>query len=632
MTSDYTDLALYRRILRHLRPYWLPLAGILLVGLLSSPLALLNPLPLKIAVDNVLGSHPLPGLLASWIHDTASGFATTALVLAAGLVVAIALLTQLQAFASRLLRMYVHERLVLAFRAQLFGHAQRLSLLYHDRMGTSDSIYRIQYDAHAVSSVALDSIFPFITSIVTLLAMLAVAMGIDWQLTLLALTVLPAIILVSHIYRQRLRANSRQVKELESSALAVIQEVLSVLRVVKSFGQEEREQERFVCQTRLGAKARLRLAVAEGMFGILVGLITATGTGAVLFIGVRHIQSGILTLGDLILVMGYLAQVYGPVKTLSTMSAKLQYSLTSAERAFALLDQAPDIVERPNARPLKRATGAVAFRNVSFAYENANTVLHNLSFEVHPGIRVGVIGKTGAGKSTLMNLLIRFYDPTAGEILLDGIDLRDYRLADLRNQFAIVLQEPVLFSTSIAENIAYARPDATHPEIVAAAEAAGAHDFIANLPQGYETQVGERGMCLSGGERQRLSLARAFLRDAPILILDEPTSSVDMGTETAIMTAMERLMRGRTTFMVAHRLSTLRGCDVLLRIDQGRLVEMISGEPEMVYQALAMAEATGFWKRGGSPAGSGAEVILNQIGGQEPGQAESPIHMRRCLP
>jgi ATP-binding cassette subfamily B protein len=284
--------------------------------------------------------------------------------------------------------------------------------------------------------------------------------------------------------------------------------------------------------------------------------------------------------------MAYISQLYQPLKTIGRKAVSLQSSLAGAERAFSLLDEAPDVAERPNARPLSRASGAIAFRDVSFSYGKDASVLHDISFEIGPSTRVGVIGATGAGKTTLASLLTRFYDPTAGEILLDGVDLRDYRLADLRNQFSIVLQEPVLFSTSIAENIAYARPGASREEIVEAAKAANAHEFITRLAEGYETQVGERGLRLSGGERQRIALARAFLKDAPLLILDEPTSSVDLRTEAVIMEAMDRLMRGRTTFMIAHRLSTLKNCDVLLVIENGRLVEVTSDVAAAIRGAL----------------------------------------------
>jgi len=266
--------------------------------------------------------------------------------------------------------------------------------------------------------------------------------------------------------------------------------------------------------------------------------------------------------------------------------ASMQSHLASAERAFSLLDEAPDVVERPHAWPLARSSGAMTFRNVSFGYNSERPVLRNLFFEVEPGTCLGIAGTTGAGKTTLVSLLTRFYDPTAGEILLDGVDLRDYKLADLRNQFALVLQEPVLFSTSIAENIAYARAGASKSEIIAAARAAKVHEFISGLPQGYQTLVGERGMCLSGGERQRISLARAFLKDAPILILDEPTSSVDIRTEEAIVEAMERLMQNRTTFVIAHRPSTLQHCDCMLKIEHGRVASFESRAPTALAAAL----------------------------------------------
>jgi ATP-binding cassette subfamily B protein len=393
---------------------------------------------------------------------------------------------------------------------------------------------------------------------------------IDWQLSLVALAVCPILFIVSRSYRRRLRRRAREVKKLESSAQSIVQEVLTALRVVKAFGQEGREEERLVRRSAEGVRARLRLLVAEGSFGVLIGLTTAAGTAAVLFVGVRHVQSGALTLGDLFLVLGYLVQLYAPLRTLSRKSASLQSHLASLERAFAFLDEPPDVAERPGPLPLERAAGAVAFRNVSFSYGDDRLVLRDISFAIEPGTRLGIAGMTGSGKTTLVNLLTRFYDPSAGQILLDGIDVRDYRLADLRNQFAIVLQEPVLFSTSIGENIAYGRPGAGEAEIVEAAKAANAHDFIARMPQGYATPVGERGMRLSGGERQRIALARAFLKDAALLVLDEPTSSVDARTEAAILEALDRLMRGRTTFLIAHRPSTVAHCDQLLVVENGR--------------------------------------------------------------
>jgi ATP-binding cassette, subfamily B, bacterial len=591
IAKSYGILTILRRLLRQVRPYWPHIGGLLLLSLLLSLLTLLVPLPLKIAVDSAIGSHPLPGFLGA-LPAAVVRSDVAVLILAAFLVMMVALFIGLVELASSVLQTYTGEKLVLSFRAQLLRHAQRLSLLYHDSRGTTDSAYRIQYDAPSLKWIVADSLPMLTTTVITLFGMLYVTFRIDWQLALVALAVSPFLFLSAWTYGRRLRARWREIYQLDSSALSVVQEALAAIRVVQAFGRETRERERFVRRSGESVRTRIRVTFIEGGFALLVGLTTAAGTAAVLFVGVRNVQAGALTLGDLLLVMGYLAQLYTLLNQLSKSNTALQSSLASAERAFSLLDEAPDVVERPDARPLEHASGAVTFGDVSFAYRENHPVLRNVSFEVDPGTRVGISGTTGAGKTTLMSLLIRFYDPTAGQVLLDGVDLRDFRIADLRNQFAIVLQEPVLFSTSIAENIAYARPGASEEEIVEAAKAANAHEFIMSLPRGYENEVGERGVSLSGGERQRIALARAFLKDAPILILDEPTSSVDTQTEAAIMEAMERLMSGRTTFMIAHRLATLANCDARLEVEDGRVVNFeqqrtaISGVGKNVAESL----------------------------------------------
>jgi ATP-binding cassette, subfamily B, bacterial len=552
-----------------MQPYGWHLVALLLVSLLATPLALLTPLPLKLAVDHVINAQPLPWSLAGLLPARADH---ALLLLAVTLMVAVAVVNQLREFGSAWLTAYTGERMLLNFRAKLFRHVQRLSLSYHDGKGTADSIYRIQYDASALQNIVVLGLVPLVSSTVTLVAMTYVTARINWKFALIGLAILPFVMTASRFYRRQLTKQARVVKTSESSALSVVQEVLGSVRVVRAFGQEEREHERFVQRSNEGMRARLRQTLLEGGYGIVLAVLTAGGMGTVLYVGVRDIKAGTLTLGNLLLVMGYLTQLYSPMRTVGRKMGTMQGHLVGAERAFALLDEMPDVVERPHARPLKDPLGTMAFENVSFAYGDHPPVLQDISFDVPPGACIGIVGTTGAGKTTLVNLLTRFYDPSQGRILLDGIDLRDYRLADLRNQFAIVLQEPVLFSTSIAENIAYARPGASEQEIIDAARAANAHDFISRLPRGYDTVVGERGMRLSGGERQRISIARAFLKHAAILILDEPTSSVDMTSEAAILEALDRLARGRTTFVITHRPSALQRCDIILRMEQGRLV------------------------------------------------------------
>ncbi len=551
------NVALYRKLLRQTLPYWAGIAGLLALGLLASAVALLNPVPLKLVVDSVLGTRPLPGFLQGLVVERAASPTTAILLLAIGLLIAVAVLGLLENLASTLLRASVGERLTLDFRARLMQQVQRLSVSRHDSRGTTDSLYRIQQDALAIQYITTDGIVPLIGSAITLVTMIFVTAHLDGQLALVALVVSPPLFFLSRIYRPRMRSQSLQAKKLESSALAVVQEALGALRVVKAFGQEARETDRFLRRSREGMAARMRLALLEGRYGLLVGLTMALGTAAVLLVGVSHVRSGLLTLGQLLIVMGYVAQLYAPLKTIGRKTATIQSHLASTARAFALLEEPPDVAERPHARSIAHAAGRVAFRHVCFSYDSMRPALDDVTFEVPPGARVALVGTTGAGKTT---------------VLLDGVDLRDYRLADLRDQFALVLQEPVLFSTSIAENIRYGRPTANDLEVIRAAKAAGAHDFILRLPGGYETPVGERGAQLSGGERQRVALARAFLKDAPILILDEPTSSVDVGTEAAILEAMERLMQDRTAFLVTHRTSALKNCGTRLQLEGGRLV------------------------------------------------------------
>lgn len=569
------DRRLLWRLFLEARGFWPHIAALFTLSLLTLPLTLLSPVPLKLVLDHVLGDRPWPAAF-QWLEPESGDRTMLMLALAAGMVIAVAAAKLTLELLFSLLRTYSGEKLVLSFRARLFRHVQRLSLSYHDAKGTADSAYRIQYDAPAIQWITIDAIIPLVTAAFTLLAMIVVMARIDWQIAVIALAVAPLLFGLSQVYSRKLKLRWRDAKNLETSAYSVVQEVLSSVRVVKAFVQEHREQQRYEQKAGRNLEQHLRLARTGGVFNLINGIAMAAGTAVVLFIGARQVLQGAITVGELVLVMSYLAMLYTPLQTLSKSAASLQGSLVSAERAFALLDEEADVPEKPDAKPLARARGDVVFRDVRFSYNASRTAIDGVSFHVPPGSRVGIAGTTGSGKSTMMNLLLRLYDPESGAILLDGTDLRDYRLQDLRNQFAIVLQEPVLFSSTIAENIAYAKPGATAEEIVEAAKTANAHEFILRLPEGYATQVGERGVQLSGGERQRISLARAFLKDAPILILDEPTSSVDTATEQAIMSAMEKLMQGRTSFMIAHRLSTLDLCTMRLQLERGKLVSVSS--------------------------------------------------------
>lgn len=582
------------RILQQSRPCWLHLAAIVLLGLFSIPLALLFPLPLKIAVDSFLGHQPLPAFMpTAWLPPSSSA----ALLLAVSLLLAIGLASSLQSLASWWLQTYTGEKLVWDFRARLLEHTQHLSLSFHDGRGATDPAYRIQHDAPSIQYIVIQGILPALMSFFTLAGMLTVCATIDLRLALIALAITPILFLLSCACSRLVRERSIKVKEMDSSAMSIIQEVLGSIRVIKAFGQEKREYERFVRRSNQRVDGQVRLARLQATFNVLIALTISAGTATTLYLGVRHVQAGTISVGELLVMMAYVGQMYEPLRLISSKATELQTWFTSIERAFALLDEKVDLHEKPGACELVRAHGEVEFRNVTFYY-GSKCGLRNVSFRLTPGTRVGIVGSSGAGKTTLLNLLMRFYDPCGGEIVLDGRDIREYRIADVRRQFSVVLQEPLLFAASIAENIAYGAPDATDEEIIAAARAAHSHDFICRLPEGYESKVGERGAQLSGGERQRISLARAFLRNSPILILDEPTSSVDVKTETAIMEATEELMRGRLTIMVAHRLSTLKHCDVILTLDQGQLIS--PGTPVLPTDSYFRMETS--LKSAGTPA------------------------------
>jgi ATP-binding cassette subfamily B protein len=552
-------------------PFRLQLAALAAVVLLSIPLSLLTPLPLTLAVDSVIGERPLPPVLQTWLPADAQASTGSLLFFVCAAYVGIALCVHLQSLTLWLLSSYTGERLIYAFRHRLFEHMQRICASYHEAHGPTDSVYRIQHDAASVKQIPIDAFLPFLKACCLLAGLGALMLMIDAAFAMVGLMMLPLLFWLTHRCGRRLRKQWSDVKTTETATVACAQEVLGASRLVKAFGREDHEQRRFLGHAMNWVRQHNAIASIGSGFDFMFGMTVTTGTAVALFIGISHVQAGRLSLGDLLLLMAYMAQLAGPLDVVAKKLTELQSHLVGFRRALAILDTPPLVTDRPASHRLLKSSGHVAFRGVTFAYPSSPAVLRDVSFLIPAGARVGIVGPSGAGKSTLVNLLTRFHDPRAGVVLLDGRDLREYRLTDLRNQFAIVPQDPQLFSTSIAENIRYGNLQATDAQIEAAARAAHAEEFINALPQRYDTPVGERGSRLSGGQRQRIALARAFLRDAPIVILDEPTSALDASTESDLIDVMERLTAGRTTIIIAHRLQTLRHCDLQLVLRQGRV-------------------------------------------------------------
>ncbi len=560
---------IYIRALAEVRPHWPALAVILGLGLVSVPLSLLLPLPLKLIVDNVLGGKPLQGLAAEVIPASLAAAPASLLTLALAFSVVLGILGIAHRIGEWLFREIVADRMVHRFRGALLRHGLGLPALSYAAQGGQDICYRINQDAQALQWTAIYGLIPVLVSATQIASTLYVTAAISATLAAVALvTAVPTLALV-HLYQRRLKAKWHAAKEMDSAAQALVQEVIGAARIVSLFGQEGRETERFLAASWRGLQARWRALRTEALLGALLSLSSVLGASLVLYWGARAVQSEALSVGDLLMIVTYVGQLYAPLQAIGTHVSGQQHALASMERAFAVLDQQSALADRPNALPRGRARGEIEFRGVGFGYDGQRPILRQASFALPAGSLVGIVGRTGAGKTTLVNLLLRLFDPTEGAVYLDGVDLRDWRLRDLRRQFAVVPQDALLLSTSVGENIAYGRPDAPESEILAAAEAASAHGFIGALPERYGARVGERGVRLSGGERQRIALARALLAEAPILVLDEPTSAIDRATEAAIIEGLERVRRGRTVFIIAHRPALLQRVDVLLQVADG---------------------------------------------------------------
>ncbi len=538
--------------------------------LLMVVFGLAEPWPLAVILNQVLTDQHPGGL----VESVFGADPTVWVVLVAMVLIRFGIIVIGNAFTvlSHYLGAKAEQNMVMDLRSDLFAHAQRLSFTFHDQRQTGALMSQINNQAAAVGNIVM-VVPPIVEAVLTLVGMLAIALLIDWQLALLSLLVIPLLFWSFGVYGARIVPRLQEVQRLEWRSLSIVHEAMAMLRVIVSFGREDYEHRRFREQGQTAVDERVKLTVSQSLYTLGVQTATAAGTSLIMGVGAWHVIQGKISIGELIVLLTYIASVYQPLEQISTTVGMVHEELVQFDASLGLLDMDPEVTEKEDAVELERARGHVAVEGLAFSYEGRTGTLQDVSFEAQPGERIAVVGHTGAGKSTLMSLLIRFYDPQQGRILLDGHDIRDLKLRSLREQISVVLQDPLLFSGTIEENIRYGRLQASDEDVRDAARAANAHDFITRLPHGYQTVLGEGGAQISGGERQRICVARAFLKDAPILILDEPTSSIDSKTEGVILDALDELMVGRTSFMIAHRLSTVRHADQILVMSEGRIVE-----------------------------------------------------------
>lgn len=557
----------YRRLWSYVWPYRMVLLMVLAEVLLINVFELLKPWPLKIIIDHVLSGQPSEITpIGDWSPQQ------ILLAVTAGLVVIYAILAGLTVIYNYT-NIRIGQLLVNDLRRDFYDHLQRLSLAFHSGRSVGDLLYRVTADTYALQDLTMKLLFPVLSATVFVVGMAVIMFQMDPWLTLLALAVCPALFVTISRLNRGISSAAKQARQKEGQVYSVVQRGLSSIRVIQAFTKEDDEHQRFMTASQDSLAASLRLYTLQTLYSGAVNIVIALGTALVLWVGARHVLSGSLSIGELVVFISYLASLYGPINSLVLTNSQIQESKAGVQRVFEILDVERDL--KDGHRPIARAAirGEILFDQVCFEYVRGRTVLKNVTFHVQPGQKIAIVGATGAGKSTLLGLLPRFYDPVSGRVLLDGVELPQYRLTDLRRSIGLVLQPPLVFPLTLRENIAYGRMDASMEEVQHAARLARIHDFIMQLPEGYDTLVGEQGATLSEGERQRITIARALLRNAPILILDEPTSSVDTETEQGIIAGLETLIAQRTTFIIAHRLSTVRTADVVLVLRDGQIVE-----------------------------------------------------------
>jgi ATP-binding cassette, subfamily B, bacterial len=534
---------------------------------------LLDPWPLKIVIDNVLESNRVHGWLNPVILRITGDDKLAIVKFAAVAALAIAIFGAVTSYAEKSLTTSTGQWVMHDLRRTLYSHIQRLSLAFHDRKQTGDLISRVTSDIDSIQSFIASSLLGALIDVITLIGMISVMFYINWRFTLIALSVAPPLFLVVYRYTRRIKQASRDVRHKEGEMVSVIQEVLSSMRLVKAFAREEHEGQRLEAESLETVEIALRARKMKARLTPMVEIIVACGTAMVLWFGARMVLSNTLSAGSLILFVAYLAKMYKPMQDLSKMTDTYAKASIGYERIREVLETERDVRDLPGARKVRSLHGDIEFDNVSFSYQPDQTILQDVSFRVDAGQVVALVGPTGAGKTTIISLIARFYDPTKGVVKIDGTDIRLYEQRSLRSQISFVLQETLLFHGTIWENIAYGKPEATRDEILRAAKLANAHEFIEKMPGGYDAIIGERGVTLSGGQRQRIAIARAVIRDAPILILDEPTTGLDAMSEKVVFEALDRLMENRTCIVIAHRLSTIQKADPILVVKDGSIVE-----------------------------------------------------------
>ncbi len=573
----------YRGLLPYIRPQWRGLLAILALTLTLSVAAALQPLPLKLLADTALTGSPAPEWLRSLFRFFSIPATSYALVLAAALAsVLVFLINSALDAALTLAWSKAGTAMVYDLANDLFARLQRLSVLFHYRQPVGDSISRLTSDTWSVYTLTSTLLMSPIQQVMTLASVGLVAWNLDRQLAVLSLSTAPLLGASTFFFSERMKRRARRTREAQSRLTSFVQRTLTSIPLVQTFSAEDRNRRNFLTLADDVVKETRGAAIQSSGYGMVNGLITTLGTVIVLYVGASRAMAGSLPVGTLLVFTAYMTTLQKAAESLLKIYASLKPVEASIDRVMEVLHSTEAIIEKPSALPVPEVPrgerGRIRFEDVSFGYEPQRPVLRNISFEARPGETIALVGHSGAGKSTLVGLIPRFFDPQHGRVLLDGVDLRDLKIVSLRSQVALVLQEPYLLPLSIAENIAYGKPGATREQIIAAAVAANAHEFIQDLPDGYDTIIGERGSTLSGGQKQRLSIARALLKDAQVLILDEPTSALDPRTEALLMEALHRLMRDRTTFVIAHRLSTVRNATRILVLEQGEIVESGSHE------------------------------------------------------